>query len=419
MTHNLLKVFCLILLLFAAEMRLAAAEISVPRLEFASRGAVENGEFVLSSNLAADIALNGGYKYGVLLGFSLEAGNLGKALAYKNFQFGYLPAGSSVSDTEYNSLIDQLNDRMNNQAVLSFRVAEAAIRNIFQLPLDISYFIGIGDSFCSGSEFTERFGTTPIASSFQGFFYFPKGIGGNISHQYDGIHGVRGTGLSLSWNLGESAASQLYLYQDFSFLNDVIAPSAAASDSAHYSGDLRFLINQEKVKLEGFMGITTTQSLQNSLRGGVMAWFSSGRGADFFLQCGIPDWETDTGISIDNLYFLIEPRLKFKLFSLYVTFFYHPFEYLHIKTLEERGKADINVKLFMGDIASSRFEGGLETTMGLNINGLQDFALYAAPFISLISDGLRWDAKIRVNPLELNANLERAFDFFIGIRTAY
>ncbi|MDR2095607.1 MAG: hypothetical protein LBP76_08835 [Treponema sp.] len=409
------KTFCLVLLIFVAGMPLAATEISVPRLEFASRGAVEDGEFVLSSNLAADIALSGGYKYGVLLGFSLEADNLGKALAYRNFRFEHAPADTRVTDVEYNGLIDQLNDRMNNQAVLSFRIAEATVRSIFQLPLDVSYFIGIADSFCSGSEFTEHFGTVPINSSFQGFFYFPEGIGGNISRRYDGIHGVRGTGFSLNWNTSESVVSRLYLYQDLSFLNDI----TGASDSAHYSGDLRFLINREKVKLEGFAGITTTQSLQNSLRGGIMAWFSSGVGADFFLQCGIPDWETDTDFSIDNLYFLMEPRLKFKPLSLYVTFFYHPFEYLHIKTPEERGKADINVKLFLGDITSSNFEGGLEATMGLNINGLQDFALYTGPFVSLISDGLHWEAKIRVNPLELSTNVGQALDFFIGVRTAY
>jgi hypothetical protein len=372
MTYNfsIVKALCFALLVFTAGMPLAAAEISVPRLEFASRGAVEDGEFVLASNLAADIALSGGYKYGVLLGFSLEAGNLGKALVYRNFRLDHLPAGSTVTDAEYNGLVD----RMNNQAVLSFRIVEATIRGIFQLPLDVSYFIGIADTFCSGSEFAELFGTRPVNSSFQGFFYFPQGIGGNISRQYDGIHGVSGTGFSLNWNAGESLVSRLYLYQDFSFLNDV--SGTGASDSAHYSGDLRFLINREKVKLEGFAGITMTQSLKNSLRAGIMAWFSSGAGADFFLQCGIPDWETDTDISIDNLYFLMEPRLKFKLLSLYVTFFYHPFEYLHIKTPEERGKADINVKLFMGDIASSRFEGGIEATIGLNINGFQDFALY-------------------------------------------
>jgi hypothetical protein len=409
-----LKALCFVLLILSAGMPLAAAEISVPRLEFASHGSVEDGEFVLASNLATDIALSGGYKYGVLLGLSLEAGNLGKALAYRNFRLEPIPVGDTVTGAEYNGLVD----RMNNQAVLSFRVVEATIRNIFQLPLDVSYFIGIADTICSGSEFTEYFGAAPINSSFQGFFYFPQGIGGNILRQYDGIHGVRGTGVSLNWNVSESLISRLYLYQDFSFLSDVIG-GTGVSDSAHYSGDLRFLINRERVKLEGFAGITTTRSLQNSLRTGIMAWFSSGMGADFFLQCGIPDWEINTGMSIDNLYFLIEPRLKFKLLSLYVTFFYHPFEYLHIKTPEERGKADINVKLFMGDITSSRFEGGIETTMGLNIKGLQDFAIYTGPFINLVSDGLRWDVKLRVNPLELSANIERAFDFFIGVRTAY
>ena len=50
----------------------AAAEISVPGLEMASRGMVYNDEFIVSSAISADLALSGGYKYAKILVKPLE-----------------------------------------------------------------------------------------------------------------------------------------------------------------------------------------------------------------------------------------------------------------------------------------------------------------------------------------------------------
>jgi hypothetical protein len=61
------------------------AEISFPLLETAPRGRSQDGEFVLSSAAAVNAALNSGYKYSLFLGFSFGPNNLGKALAYRNF----------------------------------------------------------------------------------------------------------------------------------------------------------------------------------------------------------------------------------------------------------------------------------------------------------------------------------------------
>jgi hypothetical protein len=408
-----MKTFLGIMFFFVSLSFLMAAEITVPRLEMVSRGRIEDEEFVMGSVVSADLALSGGYKYGLLLGFSFEATDLAKAFAYRNFNFRHLPAGVPVAADDYNNLVDQVNDRLNNQGTLSFRVAKATARDLFDQSLELSFFTGEAGYFCGGDEFTGRFGLDPIGSEFTGFFYFPDGIGGNITRRYQGIHGVRGTGFSLALTPWEFFVPMLYLYQDFSYVQ--IANGVARK--SRYSGDFRFLINRASVKLEAFGGFSLGNNLDANLRGGLMAHFSSQNRVEFLLQGGIPGWEKGDDFSIDNFYFLIEPRLIFDTFGFYVTFFYHPLEYMHIKTEEERGKADINIKFLSGN-ADSRFSWGLETTLGLKIDGMEDFSVWVSPFAGFMASGLRWDAKIRINALEWETFTEM-FELFIGVRTAF
>jgi hypothetical protein len=398
-----------VLLVFPGQ-SLFSADITVPRLELATRAASEEGEFTVSSAAAVDIALEGGYKYGVLLGLSFESANLEKALAYRNFSLRPLTGSDQPDQDTYNALVD----RINNQAVLSFRIAKATARNLFNLPLELSYFIGISDAFCSGDDFVSRFGTAPIGTGFRGFSYFPHGIDGNISHQYNGLHEVRGTGFSLTLTSWDFIVPMFYGYHDFSFVDE----SFGFSKTGHYSGDLRVLFNREKLKLEAFAGGTVSKSDSPIIRGGMLAYFSSGTGTEFLFQFGIPGWVAGDDFKIDNFYFLIEPRLDFGLLATHITFFYHPLLYLQKENESERGRADINMKVFAGDLGESGFEGGLEVTTGLKVGEMEDFSIHASPFASFIASGLRWDIKLRLNL--------RAFDkpgelveLFMGIRTAY
>ncbi|MDR1566672.1 MAG: hypothetical protein LBS48_05240 [Treponema sp.] len=366
------------MLLFAVPGFLTAAEITVPQMEMASRGRVEEGEFALGSVISADLALNGGYKYGILLGFDFGFEDL------KNIPGGY--AG--------------------------FRTAKATARDLFG-SLELSYFIGAGDDFCSGDEFTSRFGIAPIGSDYKGFFYFPEGIGGDITRSYNGIHGVRGAGFSLALTKWERIVPVVYLYENFTWI-----PEAFGNDGERrYSGDLRVLLNRETVKIEAFGGVSLTSEPEANIRGGLLAHFSAGTGMEFLIQGGIPGWDAGTDFGIDNLFFLMEPRLRFGSAGLNVTFFYHPVEYLHIKTPDERGRGDINVRFFKTKPGSD-FTAGLETTMGLKINDMEDFTLWISPFVSFVSSGLLWDAKIRVNPLDRESPAEM-FELFFGIRTAF
>ena len=392
----------------------AAAEITVPRLEMAARGGMRDDSFVFSTMISADLALSGGYKYAFLLGFSLEAGDIAKAFAYRNFRYEpLLPIenGTPVTADDYNALADRANaqaDRLNNQASLGFRVAKATARELFGLPLELSFFLGEDDDFCAGDEFGERFGLSPITTDFRGFYYFPDGIGGIPGRRYKGIYGVRGAGFSFSITKWEKFIPELYFYKDFAY-------PALLGGKDLYSGDLRLSFHHNMLALEAFGGFSVDTGRDFSVRGGLMIHLA-GNGVEFFAQGGVPGWTAGEKFSIDNIFFLIEPRLHFRILSVYLTFFYHPLVYIHIVSPEERGKADINIKFRFGKKDSALY-GGFETRGELRTSGEESFMFHLSPFMSIISGGLCWDAKISFTPQNYKTPGEM-FGFFIGVRTA-
>lgn len=387
-----------------------SAELTVPSMEMASTGTVVDGEFQLSSIAQADIALQGGYKYGGLLRLSFSSRDLEKALGYGRTSLE--PATSdSVSAAEYNTLVD----RFNNLAVLGFKLAQMSARKPLDLPIDVSYFIGFSDTFCSGEDFPQLFGSAPIGTEFKGFAYFPQGIDGNPSYQYNGIHEAIGSGFHLSVRAWDQIIPMLYVYQDSAFINE----TTGIPESGRYSGDFRLLVNSQFIKFEAFAGGTIPYGTYGMYRGGLLAYFTTGTGADFLAQVGIPGWEAGTDLRVDNLYFLFEPRLSMGLLALQITLFYHPVRYLQLLNPDERGATDINAKILLGDITKQRVQGGLEGTINLR-SGTTDssFDLRLSPFISVITEGIRWDVKVRFDPFKYTKPLEMA-DTFIGVRTAY
>jgi hypothetical protein len=113
----------------------------------------------------------------------------------------------------------------------------------------------------------------------------------------------------------------------------------------------------------------------------------------------------------------MEPRLYLGSLALYVTFFYHPVEYIHVRTEDEQGKADINIKVLGGNLRVSGVEGGAEATVGLDIER-NDITFKLSPLISFIGGSMRWDMKFRVNLLSWDKP-EEMFEIFAGVRTAY
>ena len=392
------------------------AEITVPELELVTRGAMEDGNFTLSSSLGAEISISGGYKYGFSIGLGAEITNLQKALSYSRFDVG----GYMLAGPDY----EEFSEHLNSQAFFSIRSLKATVRELFDKPLELSFFIGQHDKLGSGDDFPEYFGTPVIGSALRGFFYYPEGLNDDPSLRFNGgIHTIMGTGLSLKAILG-NIIPVFYLYQDLSFPKDQSFLGQAGSyDPGRYSADFRLLANGENAKFEVFFGSTYSHPNNMVLRGGAMAYFSSGPFA-FMMQAGIPYWETTSAIDIDNCYFLMEPRFRFEKIGANLTFFYHPvffrnkIIYDSNRTDKARGRADINLRVFYGDLTKSAFEAGLETMVNLKIQDGEDFDLWVSPFLSTVTTGLRWDFALRINP-RFFWDKGDLMEGFIGIRTAY
>lgn len=395
---------------------LFGAEITVSQLDLVSQGAMKDGNLEIRSSMEAEISINGGYKYGFSLGLGAEIPHLGKAMSFSRLSLPYA-AGNPPSDTEYNELIDELNDRLNNQAVFSVRSIQATIREVFDKPLEISFFIGRYEKLSGGDEFQEYFGTVPIGTGLRGFFYYPEGLNGNPLFRFDGsMHTIMGTGLAFKAVLG-NFIPVAYIYHDTSFLRN----QGGSYQPGRYSVDFKLLANKENTKFEVFFGGTYAADDSEIIRGGALAWFGGGP-FSFLMQVGITYYEFGAAIDIDNCYFLMEPRLRFNKYGANLTFFYHPVYYqnkiIRDGTDKARGRADINLRVFYSDIRKSAFEGGLEALVNLKVQNGEDFTFWISPFISTVTTGLKWDIALRVNPLYFRDGGE-LMEGFVGIRTSY
>ncbi len=394
------------LALLLTALPLGAAEISVPSLELATAGSFEDGAFVLATRANAELSVDGGYKFGGTLRFAFTADDLEKALYYLTNPAEDVSAAPTADD--YNALVD----RVNNSAALSFRLAKVLIREPFGVPIDFAYFIGQADRFCSGDDFPAIFGSAPVGTAFRGYAYFPEGIGGDPNFQYEGIHGATGTGLSLALKAWDNFVPMLYAYQDS-------AIESGSSASGKYSADLRMLANGERVKLELFAGMTAPDGTYGSYRGGALAFFSTGVGADFLAQIGVTRWNPDEDFGIDNLFFLFEPRVDFGFTSIIMTLFYHPVWYMQRETTAERGVSDVNFKFLIGDLRETSVEGGAEATIGVRgEDASTPFSFSAGPFFSMVTEGVRWDVKLKMEPLNYTEPLTM-FNLYLGVRTAF
>jgi len=396
---------------------LFGAEITVPSVEVASRGGtVDNDNFGISSSLAADFSVTGGYKYGITLGLGMEVSNLEKALSYgrldPNFDF-------SSGKTE------EFVERYNNQAVLSFRSLKATAREVFDKPLEINFFIGHNDKLGSGDEFPELFGTAPLGTGLKGFFYYPEGLNNDPFFRFNGaIHSIKGTGLSLKAVLGNFVPS-LYIYSDLSFPEGKTADAQGKSYySGHYSADARLLINQENIKIEAFLGGTYRNDKDPILRGGALAWFGT-NAFGLLMQAGITYWEFGETLGLDNCYFLVEPQLRFGTVGANLTLFYHPLWYQNRiiyekddNTIKDDGRVDVNLRLFYNDTVKSAFTAGVETRVNLKMEDKGNFDLWVSPFFSTATSGMLWDFMVRIKPKNF-PDKKDLMDVFIGIRTAF
>ena len=384
--HIAAKAFMVVFLVFFSAGALFAADVTVPRFSLTSRGTIEDSTFQLDTRADVDVALEGGYKFGGNLAFSFESTQLEEA--------------ADLPET-YDA--QELAERLSR--TLLFQSASITIRQLFGAPLNMRYYSGRMERFGTAEEFVRTFGTNDFGTHFQDYTTFPDGV------PYEGLFQVEGTGIALQTSpLADTYVLRGYTYQD------------PRLGSGRYSSDLRFLANTELLKAELFLGASYPQAAYGIYRAGLLTFFqTSGDGpvqGQFFTQLGLPRWNPEgaSDLSLEDFYFLFEPRLKFPAFSLLLTLFWHPEYYLQASTAEG-GALDANIRAIIGDEQTSQIRGGLDTRMTYNPSATQQLAVRVVPFLRVAASGILWDISIRARVYPFN--LQESFDGQIGITTEF
>jgi hypothetical protein len=398
---NSKAVLTLLAALAASPLPLAAADVNVERLELLSRGGVDaaTGDFQVGSRLFFDLAYEGGDKFGAVLKLDFLNGGIERAMSLDDQAAG---AGNYL-------------DKLDNIISPKLKTVAVTARSVFDLPLDVSYFIGTMDIFCGGDDFVGLFGTAPFATSLRGPMVYPDGVGGDTSIWYEGVHAVDGTGFRLSTTpkLWPGALAYAYFYQD------------SAVGPGHWSGDLRFQLNAEPVKLEAFAGATSSGA-RGWYRAGLLFFASPGDVGEFFIQAGITRWDAAKALSLDDLFFLFEPRIDFGSGMAAVTVFYHPAYYLQrdFSAAGEKGALDAAFNLRFGRIAQDGAQGGLETLLSFrpltsDPDVVPPLAIDASPYFSLMAGGIQWDFKLGIRAYPIPDEWYGIFRPFIGLKTSF
>jgi len=374
-----LIVLCLLMFLPGAAF---GANVTIPTFQLLTRGILEGGQFSLQTAGQVEIAFGGGYKFGGQLSLALNGTNLEQAIT--------APDPYDANDME--AVLNR---------TLRFQSASVVVRNLFGVPLDATYFIGEVDRLLNGDVFPYQFGSDIIASDFRGLLYFPSGI------VYDGLHALDGTGVSLSSRLAQSVFVQGAIYQD------------AYLGPGKYSADLRAAFNTPGFKAETFVGASFPAAAYGIYRGGLLLFYNTGQGGEFFSQIGIPRWApvTDGPLNIDDFYFLFEPRVHISFMSIVLTLFWHP-EYYHQMLTDERGATDIVVRFIAGNVQENIISGGLENGITLRPESTEEqLRVSLTPFVSVNASGVIWDLKsnFKVFPFAL----DDLVNIYVGIRTEF
>ncbi|MFP4375340.1 MAG: hypothetical protein ACLFPO_13495 [Spirochaetaceae bacterium] len=371
----------LLIFAFGSSQSVRGADIVVPRFDLLTRGYPSEGSLLLATRADIDLAVEGGHKFGGAVGFSITD---------PVFEDGSDDPPASPADVEAEL-----------QRYLALTYVEATARSLFDSPVSMTYFVGTTDTFGSGDDFPRLFGTGRFGTFYRGALY---SYGSTI---YDGLYEVSGTGVKLaSAPLGDTVALSAYTYQDLRFEPGV------------YSSDVRARFNTPQVKAELFAGATYPIAEGGLYRGGVMAFFDTGAAGQFFAQLGLPRWDpwADDPITLDDLYFLFEPRVTLDLFSVILTLFWRPEYYNHLPTTDT-GVLDSNIRFQLGDYAETRVRGGIETGLHYRPEAAENLEIDASPFISVTTGGVVWDFMLRatVYPYEY----DESFEGYLGIRTAF
>jgi len=357
-----------------------SANVTVPSLELYTRGVNSGGTFAFESEGDMDLLVEGGYKF--------------EGLVVLNYTSTSLEDPSPTSG-------------------LTFKAARITQRELFGLPLSFSYFIGEGDTFCSGDIFPQYFGVNPVATAYRGLMHFPEGI------RYNGIHTLKGTGLQFDLTpQGETLLLSYYLYQDSNIDSD---SNPLNFEPGYYSSDLRFALNFNKLKLETFVGATypAPDSSPGYYRGGLL-FYASEENVEFMAQAGIPQWSpVNNQFDMSLFYLLFEPRVKIGFLSVIPTFFWRPGYYNQQSTNEQA--FDVNLNLLLGGTVATKVSGGLESNFSYQTESsgttVSEFRIRLSPYLQLLTSGVIWE--IRVNAKLWPYSYSDLIECFFGARAEF
>lgn len=349
----------------------AAANVDLS-LDLLTHGYDSSG-FKLKSVGQIDLSVDGGYKFGGMIGFSLQ-----EEYAGSGFE-GSTPA-------------------------LRFDKVSVSVRDLFGLPADFSFFIGASDILADGGEFPAVFGTVPLGTDYRGLLYFPDLTLDTVYN--GGIHAIQGTGIKVDFfPRRETTRLSLYAYED--------TADAFGGALGNFSGDIRFMGSYGAIAVEAFAGGTFAPASQYGYyRGGVMMHAQANK-LEVLAQVGIPKWDPSAGFGFDLFYILFEPGLHFGLFSLVPTFFIHPASYLQQDNPGETGAFDVNLNMYFGDLVKTTFRAGLESNFAILLStGV--FEVHAAPYVGFATPGALWT--VRLNAQLWPFSWSGMLDVFIGVR---
>ena len=373
--------FLLIVLLVSVFLPLPAANLIVPAFELITRGANQDGDFALTTRSDVDLVVEGGVKFDASLGFNLDTDRLQST-------------DTTVPTTYDPTLFENTLGRS-----LTFKSATITARNVAETPIYLTHFVGTLDPFATGETFADRFGARHFTTEFQGFRYFPDGV------VYDGIYTPKGTGLIVGSDpLNETILVELYAYQD-----ELI-------DLGVFANDVRVLLNYPLAKVELFAGGSYPAADYGLYRAGIMMFFDTNAGGQFFGQVGVPAWDPSGSFSLEDFYFLFEPRVTFTRVGAALTLFWHPGVYQQQIT-DEEGALDINFRLQFGVQPETTLSGGFDSAMEYRPNDDEQVRLLTSPFLRLSTSGVVWDFQLRTQLYPIK--LSETFQGFIGVRTSF
>jgi len=386
---------------------LMATDLRVDDLELLSHGVLnqDTGSFDVSSRLFFALSMEGGDKFSGQLKLDFLNSDIENAMSLANTSLNPLTSSATNAD---------LANRINNLISPQLMLVSVTAKSVFSLPLDLAFFVGQMDNICSGDDFTTLFGTAPFSTDLRGPMVYPNGVGGNPNVWFDGIYQPDGTGFRLSTtpNFSSDSVGYAYFYQD----SDV-GPGT-------WSGDLRYSLNTSMVKTDFFAG-ATTGGTAGLYRGGMLFYATSGDVGEFFAQMGVTHLDPTQGFSINDVFFLFEPRIRFgPTAQAVITLFYHPSWYDQINYPSEQGAMDACLDLRFGHITERGSQGGLQTLLEFRpqttdpIN-VPTLAIDSSPYYSIITGGVRWDFKLDIRVFPVPSEWYGMFGPYIGLKTSY